>query len=330
MKPPLVLCFVVFIFAALACSLPQATPDPALQVTQIALGVQQTDVARQQATLSAAGAASPLPALPSSTAPSVTEAAPQPTAAPTLPPPSPAPTQDIASRIRASNILIYEDIRGYPSLDPIVSNAVSSMDFSGGRIVNVGDALGDFKSQANSATRWDLMIVAAEVRSGFSGEMFEAMYDHINRGGAVIIEIWYIDKVASGKIAPILSQCGVKLFRNWQRDVLYDPFKYSIYWLDSSHPLLSAPNVLEPPSYPYPQWFTDAGDLLELAPGGDAVLVGGLYSNHSSDYGVLAACRGGRMVLQTFSSHDYKQEIVQPLWVNAITYTLTNHYLFQP
>lgn len=322
---------VVLLLAALACSLPQATPDPALQATQIALGIQQTDVARQQATLAAVSAASPTAAetsVPATSLPEPTAA--QPAASSTPEAPAAQPTADLAARIRASNILIFEDIRAYPRLNPIVGDTVASMGFSGGRVINVGDALGDFKSQANSSTRWDLMIVAAELRSGFSGEMFEVLADHINRGGAVIIEIWYLDKVANGKIAPLLSQCGVQLFRDWPRDASYDPFKYSIYWLDSSHPLLSSPNTLQPPSYPYPEWFGDAGDLLELAPGGDAVLVGGLYTNRKSDYGVLATCLGGRMVLQTFSSHDYKAEIVRPLWVNAITYTLTNHYLAQP
>jgi hypothetical protein len=36
----------------------------------------------------------------------------------------------------------------------------------------------------------------------------------------------------------------------------------------------------------------------------------------------------GRMVIQTFSSHDYKQDLVETLWENYITYTLTRHYEF--
>jgi hypothetical protein len=130
----------------------------------------------------------------------------------------------------------------------------------------------------------------------------------------------------NGKISPILNDCGVKLFRNWERNYTYDPYDYSIYWLDSSHPLLSTPNIAQAPSYPYPEWFGDAGDLLELGSGGDAVLVGGLHTNRKADYGVLASCLGGRMVIQTFSTHDYKMDIMQALWENYITYTLTKHY----
>lgn len=317
------------ILAALACSLPGATSDPALQATQMAVAVQQTSLAIQQATLSAAGGAISTQA-PPNLAPTYTPY-PTYTAGPEGVSASSTPESvSLHDRIKVSNVLIYEDIMGYPILSPIVNNTVNSMGFSGGRVINTGDALGDFKAQANSATKWDLMIVASEVRSSFSGEMFEMMYNHIDNGGAVIIEVWHLDKIANGKIAPILSKCGVGLFRDWTRDNNYDPFKYSIYWLDTSHPLLSTPNVLQAPSYPYPEWFGDAGDLLELSSGGDAVLVGGLYPNRKTDYGVVAVCLGGRMVIQTFSSHDYELGIVQPIWVNYINYTLTKHYEYTP
>ncbi|MEK6754062.1 MAG: hypothetical protein AABZ00_17520 [Chloroflexota bacterium] len=319
---------VMLVLAALACNVPGITSnDDGIEETRVALAVQQTSLAIQQSTLAAGGSAQSLPPLaetytpyPTYTAvPAGTEAA-----------PPPAATVDISARIKSSNILIYEDIMGYPSLLPLVDNTINSMSFSGGKVINAADGLGTFKQHANSATPWDLMIVASEVRSSFSGEMFEMMYDHIDNGGAVVIELWHLDKIASGKIAPILSKCGVKLFRDWTRDPKYDPFDYSIYWLDNSHPLLSSPNTVQAPSYPYPEWFGDAGDLLELGSGGDATLVGGLHANRKSDYGVLAVCMGGRMVIQTFSSHDYEWDIVQPLWVNYINYTLTNHYEYVP
>ncbi len=314
----------VLISAALACSIPGSTgTDPSLEETRVALAIQQTSLANQQATLLAPTI--PPPAATYTPYPTYTLPAPLVTEAATSTVPA-ATTVDMHELIKGSNILIYEDMVGYPSQLPMVERTISAMSFSGGKIVNVGDALGTFKQHANSATQWDLIIVASEVRSGFSGEMFEMMYDHIDNGGAVIIEAWHLDKIANGRIAPILSQCGVRFQRNWIREYEYDPFDYSIYWLDQSHPLLSTPNTVQAPSYPYPIWFTDAGDLLELGSGGDAVLVGGLHASRKSDYGVLAVCLGGRMVIQTFSSHDYEWEIVQPLWMNYITYTLTNHY----
>lgn len=306
--------------AALACSIPGVTGDPALQATQMALGVQQTSMAIQQMTASAPTL--PPPAETYTPYPTYTQPVP-PVEGATLSPPTAA---DMRARIRASNILIYEDIVGDPTLMPVVSSTINAMGFSGGKVINTGDALGMFKEHANSATQWDLIIVAAEIRTSFSGEMFEVMYDHINNGGAVVIEVWYLDQIVSGKIAPILSKCGVTFFRDWTRNVDYNPFDYSIYWLDKSHPLLSTPNIVQAPSYPYPEWFGDAGDLLKLGSGGDAVLVGGLHASRKTDYGVLASCLGGRMVIQTFSSHDYKWDAVQPLWENYITYTLTKHY----
>lgn len=313
----------MLVIAALACNISTApSGDVPAEETRVAVAVLQTSLAIQQATLNA----------------------------PTLPPPAatytPYPTYtaqpqaateevrteesgavvDTKALIKASNILIYEDVAGDPDLVPIVANTVNAMHFSGGKIINTGDALGKFREHANSATEWDLIIVAAESRSSFSGELFEVMYDHIDNGGAVIIEIWYLDQVVNGKISPILNDCGVTLFRDWERNWNYDPFDYSIYWLDPHHPLLSTPNTAQAPSYPYPEWFGDAGDLLELSSGGDAVLVGGTHSSRKSDHGVLASCMDGRMVIQTFSTHDYKMDIMQALWENYITYTLIKHY----
>ncbi|RJP50427.1 MAG: hypothetical protein C4586_06010 [Anaerolineaceae bacterium] len=322
-RSPWIAAALILVLAVLACTIPGVSgDDTGLVATQVALGIQQTSVAVQQMTLAAGGAepqvSANTPSPENSIAP--TEASVVSTSTPV----------DMQARIKASNILIYEDIVGDPSLVPIVTNTINYMNFSGGKIVNAGDGMGRFKEHALSATKWDLMIVAAELRTSFSGEMFEMMYDHINNGGAAIIEVWYLDKVASGKIAPILSKCGVSFHRDWWRNHDYDPFSYSIYWLDKFNPLLSTPNTVPAPSYPYPEWFGDAGDLLKLGSGGDAVLVGGLHLDRKSDYGVLASCMGGRMVIQTFSSHDYKYSLVQPLWENYITYTLTKHYEYTP
>lgn len=310
------------VIAALSCSLPAGGGgDLPAEETRVALAVQQTSLAIQQATFEAANGA-PTVQAPAATYTPYPTYTPEPVAGAI----SAAPEVDLDALIRASNILVYEDVVGDPTLVPIVGNTVNAMNFSGGKVVNTGDAMGKFREHANSATVWDLVIVAAEARSGFSGELFEMLYDHIDNGGAVIIEMWYLDRVVNGKISPILTDCGVTLFRDWERGTNYDPYKYSIYWLDTSHPLLSTPNVVAAPSYPYPEWFGDAGDLLELGSGGDAVMVGGLYQNRKSDYGVLAACLDGRMVIQTFSSHDYKPDLIQALWENYITYTLARHY----
>jgi hypothetical protein len=45
------------------------------------------------------------------------------------------------------------------------------------------------------------------------------------------------------------------------------------------------------------------------------------------DAGVLASCYDGRVIIQTFSDHDYDQGDIIPLWQNYIHYTLKNHFL---
>jgi hypothetical protein len=315
------------VVAVLACNIPSGEGGNILmEETRVALAIQQTGIAIQQATLDADFPALTVPPLAATYTPYPTYTPVVSSGVVTDAPPPQQIHEDMDALIKASNILIYEDVVGDPTLVPVVGNTVSAMRFSGGKVINTGDAMGRFREHANSATPWDLIIVAAEARSGFSGELFEMLYDHIDNGGAVIIEIWYLDRVSQGKISPILNDCGVRLFRDWERGTNYDPYKYSIYWLDTSHPLLSTPNTVQAPSYPYPEWFGDAGDLLELGSGGDAVLVGGLYPNRNSDYGVLTSCMGGRMVIQTFSSHDYNLDLIQALWENYITYTLTKHY----
>ncbi|HTP02521.1 MAG TPA: hypothetical protein VMJ64_14195 [Anaerolineales bacterium] len=41
---------------------------------------------------------------------------------------------------------------------------------------------------------------------------------------------------------------------------------------------------------------------------------------------MLASCYDGRVILQTFSDHDYRQEEIIALWQNYIHYTLKNHF----
>jgi len=45
---------------------------------------------------------------------------------------------------------------------------------------------------------------------------------------------------------------------------------------------------------------------------------------------VLATCFEGRVIIQTFSDHDYHQADIIPLWQNYIHYTLKNHFAVTP
>jgi hypothetical protein len=234
--------------------------------------------------------------------------------------------EQIDQMIRSANVLVFEDMRGNFDRKPIVHEVINRMRFSGGKVVEVGDALGNFKEQLLSTTKWDLIIVSAENHDAVQGEFWEYMQDHVNDGAAVIIEMWYMNQHYTD-IQPMLSQCGVAYQKDWYRDINSDPLDYSIYWLDPSSEILTEPNSgisLANVSYLY--WTFDAGDLLRLSAGGDAKLIAGIYPREKSQYGVIASCLEGRMIIQTFCSHDYNPSHMMPLWENYIVYTLTNHF----
>ncbi|MDZ4159937.1 MAG: hypothetical protein U1B80_09115, partial [Anaerolineaceae bacterium] len=239
--------------------------------------------------------------------------------------PTEQPTQDIQARIKSANILVFEDIRSYYDLVPWVNRALGGMDFSGGKIIEVGDAVGTFMTHLNSPTKWDLIIVAAESKKGVRGEFWDIIMDHVKKDVALVAEVWYLDETANGRIAPLLSKCGIEFQRDWTSDEP-NPLGRSLYWLDSGHELFSNPNVVPPLFTSVPWWVGDIGDQIRLGAGGDAQLLAGRILREKSQYGTLATCLEGRVIFQTFSTHDYRQSQMIPLWQNYITYTLTNRF----
>jgi hypothetical protein len=73
-------------------------------------------------------------------------------------------------------------------------------------------------------------------------------------------------------------------------------------------------------------WANQAGDKLMMGAGGDAVMLAGASSSPSSGEGLLATCFDGRVIIQTFSDHDFRQADIIPLWQNYVYYTLKNHF----
>jgi len=345
---------IMLFLASLACAMPASTGSPSgLDQTQVALSVEQTSLAREKSTIAAreqVTATNPPPAAtqaptntqePSATnAPSLTPPPAQPTQPPataTLVPSQtavPSPTAiDIEAKIRGANVLVFEDMASYYQRTPLVRQAVSEMNFSGGRVIQVGDALGNFKEQLINTTKWDLILVAAEYRSAVQGEFWKYVYDQVNRGVAVAIEVWYLDRHYSD-IQPLFSKCGIQYHKNWTRGPKYRIEDYAIYWLQPDHPFFQPPQdpvTLANVNYLYwvPPLTEDGGDLIQLDSGGDAVILAGTQPNLKSQYGVLASCLNGTMIVQTYSSHDYKPTEVVKLWKNYMRYTLTNHFLQQ-
>lgn len=326
----------ILLGAMLACNAPRMNSNTAqssnMEETVMAIRLQGTVEALESLTAEAGKqslqeekTATPPeePAQPPAPAPAITDTPPP----PATEEPTAEAVQDLSEQIRKANVLVFEDIRGYYDLDTRVHSAVQNMGFSGGRVVEVGDAVGHLMEQLNSPTRWDLIVIAAEARSSVRGEFWDLILNQVNNGVALAAEVWYLDEIASGRIAPLLSKCGVRFQADWWRDPAgYDQLDYSIYWLDQYNEVFSTPNQVGPLTTPNIYWEGDAGDLIRLGSGGDAILLAGKHASQTSSHGVLATCLGGRMILQTYSTHDYRRDHVVPLWENFMYYTLKNHF----
>jgi hypothetical protein len=282
-------------------STPAPAPAATLDATQVALQVQQTMVAMQQQTQ----AAQQQP-----------ENQPAPTQAPL--PPEPTATRSLQERMQSANILVYEDT---PYLGQWIQEALDGM---GLNYTHVGDAIGDFMANLNSGIDWDLIIVGAESKSGVQGEFWDVIGERVrNDNAALIAEVWYLDLTGAGRIQLLTDQCGIEFQRDW-------PVAESIYWLQPDHSVFNQSNTVLPLLHYSRHWTAQAGDLIQLIPGGDATLLAGTLPRETSVNGVLATCFGGRVIFQTFSNHDYHEEEIVPLWQNYIIYTLSNHFAAQP
>ena len=312
---PLLL-FVLLAFV-LACSIATGAPavtQPAFDPTKAALELEATAMSLQL-TQAALNAQAQQPTQP-------------PPAEPTLPPPSPTlppmpteiqptPTPDFETLLKSAKILVYENT-DERNIGLWVRDALDGM---GLKYTHTGSYSGHFMEYLNSGTKWDLIIVDAEDKDKISGEFWDVINTRLARDKvALIAEIWYLNTEANGPVSKILSGCGVRYQKDYQ---LAD----SIYWWVSDHPVFNEPNTVLPLLHYNRFWANQTGDQIRLGGGGDAVLLAGLAAKPSSQEAVLATCYGGRVIIQTFSDHDYNQADIVPLWQNYIYNTLKNHFL---
>jgi hypothetical protein len=305
---PLVATLAVTLACALAGS-PNPAP-PAFDPTKAALEMQGTAMALQ---LTQAALSAPQPAPPSNL--------PQQPAAPAQPQqPQATATPDLEARIRAAKVLVYENT-DERNIGMWIQDALEGM---GLQYTQTGSYSGHFMEYLNSGTKYDLIIVGAEDKDKISGEFWDVIGDRLSRDKAALIaEVWYLDREANGPISKILGPCGVRYRIDW-------PLAESIYWWEPTHEVFNEPNVVLPLLHYNRFWANQAGDKLMMGSGGDAVMLAGLSSRPSSGEGVLATCFGGRVIIQTFSDHDFRQAEVIPLWQNYIHYTLKNHFAVVP
>ena len=188
-----VILFLVLAAAALACNV-SARPEPAQPVgapavdaTKIALEIQSTMLAGQL-TAQAGQSQSPVETATQGRTEPVATVAPA-TAGATAP--------DMNTLIQNAKVLVYEDA-GNHGLDAWVR---STLDLMGLKYTYDGDAQGNFMSHLNSGTRWDLIIVAAESRSGVQGEFWDVIAPKVTHDKtALIVEMWYLSDIANGRI----------------------------------------------------------------------------------------------------------------------------------
>jgi len=298
---------------ALACSIvsiPTQPSAPVFDATKASLELQATAMSLQL-TQAALNNAQPQPQPP---------IAAQPTQPPSLPTIAPTPTPDLQARMKAAKILVYEntDERG---IGMWVEEALRGM---GLQYTQTGSYSGHFMEYLNSGIKYDLIIVDAEDKDRIVGEFWDVIHDRLVRDkAALIIEVWDLDRQANGPISKILTGCGIRYQKDYQ-------VADSIYWWVPDHPVFNEPNTVLPLLHYSRFWANQTGDQIRLGGSGDAVLLAGLAAKPSNQEAVLATCYEGRVIIQTFSDHDYHREDVVPLWQNYIYYTLKNHFAVTP
>lgn len=317
-----VLSLPVILALILACTITTNAPvtsQPAFDPTKAALELEATAMSLQltQAALNAQAQQPTIPP-PASLTPVPPE---QPTLPPTLTPEPTSipvtPTQNFNDLLKSAKILVYENT-DERNIGLWIRDALDSM---GLKYTHTGSYSGHFMEYLNSGTDWDLIIVGAEDKDKISGEFWDLINTRVSRDKAALIaEIWYLNTEANGPISKILSGCGIRYQKDYQ---LAD----SIYWWDSNHPVFNEPNTVLPLLHYNRFWANQTGDQIRLGGGGDAVLLAGLAAKPSSQEAVLATCYEGRVIIQTFSDHDYDQVDIIPLWQNYIYNTLKNHFL---
>jgi len=359
MKERASLFIIIFVLIALACNSPTAIgTDPSADQTRVALGIQATLLAVELTEAASGGVPAEAPAdqpaapadqpaapadqpaapaepqaLPTYTPyPTYTVAPPQPDTPPEQPAnPPPQPSQDMGARIQGARILMYDNSYGSVDINgklmtSYIDDALNGMGL-GSNVTNVRDAMGNFLTELNSGAQWDLIIVGAESRSNIRGEFWDVLGDHMRNDVAVVSELWYLDQIANGRIAPVLSMCGIGFTSDWQRAANANLNNYLIYILEQQSPLFSNPNnvgMLIPTSNF--AWIGDVGDRVKITDSSRATLMAGVVPSEHQTGGLIAECMEGRVIFQTFDTHDYKYNDMIPLWQNYVTYTLTNHF----
>ncbi len=253
---------------------------------------------------------------------------PSPTPTPIPPTPTPRVSIEMQNRIKNAKVLILEDIACDETLIPRINDAVELVGMNPALVHNYNCATGDFVEKLKEGEDWDLIIVATEQRTEARLDIWEPLYEYAMNGTAIIIEAWYLEEIQGGSIAPLLEECGVRVHADWHRKIEDEAYTYVIYDVAANnHEIFNRPARVTVPMIPRFYWTDDVGDLIEILPDAyGAAIIGGLHKSHSTYYGLITECLDKRMILQTFSTHNYKKFDTISLWENYIFNTLLAHF----
>ena len=288
--------------------------------TRVALMVEQTRLAGTVAVLTQLAEFWQNSPTPGDLTPAPTDEIATPTAV-ELPAPQVTPestTPDLERHIKAAKILVFEDMSasGYERF------VLSALDQAQYFYLDVGSATGWFKTQLLSSQEWDLVIAAVESDRDFGGDYFLLIDDQVGKGASAIVEYWNFDAAPNGMQDNLLRRCGVEFDIDW-----YQPDLRVFYWVQRDHPVFALPNTVASLRTAAQMWQGDVGDLLRIrtrngVPVGDATILASTIADDNKDHGTLVSCLGGRVILQTFRSHEYRAPDMIHLWQNYIYQTL--------
>lgn len=235
--------------------------------------------------------------------------------------------------MKSANILLFEDIIAHQDAHRYVRATLDEMGLS---YKDDGSAKGwlrtDILAGAPDGQPWDLVIIAAEAKTSISGasEYFEYVITSVDRGSSVIMEVWYLNQVYVGSASEMMSRCGIRHQADWSKA---PPAGMVMFPLAAGHPILTEPNTLsftDVTSYwwdPSGQQSYDIGDRVEPTGGGDATLLVGTNPDSRNTHGTLTVCMDGKLILQTFSSHQLTYNAMGAAWENYIYQALKTRYM---
>ena len=307
-----------------ALALQSAQTEQALQATALHQQMLQLTLDAEPAALPAEGESQGEPtALPPTEPPPPTAAPPPPTDIPPTADVQEPDSGDFETFMSSAKILLYEDMAGVSRTYRYVQEALDKMGLT---YVDTKDWPGRFREYLIAGPDqgpWDLVISATESREAVKGEFWDYLEEALDQGSSMIVETWLLDQQVGGRAGDFLRRCGIGFQTDWFAP---PPSQMVLTPHSLSHPVLHEPNeVISMRVHNF--WKGgDMGDLLELPPDSDAALVWGARAQVPDRYGVLTVCQGGRMILQTFPTHQYEQDSVVKLWQNYVYQALKARY----